>query len=83
MGSDIERAATRHERRRVVALVASNRDPAWPAKLLEHLQSLFAFGPTAGLTHAQIDHDAVAILHQYALGATEVDPPMKARGQGQ
>jgi hypothetical protein len=34
VGSDIERAATRHERRRVVALVASNRDPARPAKLL-------------------------------------------------
>src|SRR6266851_6106035 len=67
----IERAATRHERRRVVALVASHRDPARPANRLEHLQSLLAFGPTAGLTHAQIDHDAVAILHQHAFGVTE------------
>ena len=38
---------------------------------MEHLQPLLAFGPTAGLTHAQIDYDAVAILHQYAFGVTE------------
>ena len=56
MGSDIERAAVRHESRRVVALVAGHRDPARPANLLEHLQPLLAFGPAAGLTHAQIDH---------------------------
>jgi hypothetical protein len=42
-----------------------------PAKLLQHFQPLLAFGPTAGLTHAQIDHDAVAILHQHAFGVTE------------
>jgi hypothetical protein len=69
--SDIERAAARHKRRRVVALVASHRNSARPANLLEHLQPLLAFGPTAGLTHAEIEHDAVAILHQHALGVAE------------
>ena len=71
VGSDLERAAARHERRRVVALVAGHRDPARPANLLQHLQPLLAFGPTAGLTHAQIDHQSVAILHQHAFGVTE------------
>jgi hypothetical protein len=69
--SDIERAAARHERRSVVALVASDPDPARPANRLQHCQPLLAFGSTTGLTDAQIDHDAVAILHQQAFGVTE------------
>src|ERR1019366_4223919 len=70
--SDVERVATCHERRSVVALVAGHRDPARLANLVQHLQPMLAFGPTTGLTHAQIDHYSVAILHQHALGVTEL-----------
>lgn len=71
MGSDVERAAVRHEPGDIVTLVAGDCNPARPSQLLKHLKPLLAFGPTARLAHAQIDHYPVAILHQHALGITE------------
>src|SRR5271157_3619705 len=72
VGSDVEIATACHEPGNIVTLVAGHCDPARPAQLLKHLKPLLAFGPTSGLTHSQIDHYAVAILHQHTLAVTEL-----------
>jgi hypothetical protein len=35
-------------------------------------QGLLALGATGGRTDSQLDHNAVAILHQHALGVTDL-----------
>jgi hypothetical protein len=68
---DVERPAARNELGSIVTLVGRNGDPVKPPPL-QHLQPLLAFGPAGGLSHAQVDHDPVAILHQHTLGVAEL-----------